>query len=834
MSAVGAEDTAAPNTSTFVAALISGLVVGFVYLTLFYVLHSRDKKVFQPKTYLGPPQKRVRELPANPIGWFKGIWTEPDSRVAEGNGLDAYFFVRFCKVMMIVLLPSWVLTWVILMPVSATKPNLGQVGLNIFTIGNVGNENRLIAHMLVAVVIIFWTLFVLYREFMHWAGTRLAYLASSAYAQDPRSRSVMLTNIPASANASEDALRQFIGTPAPETVWLVRKLKPIEKLVEERDKEVARIEKGVTAVQTLASKNVRKNKLPPNSLENDDPVGRYVLEKKRPSHRTGFLGLFGKKLDTLDDTPLVVREKNDDIDRERRHLDTFPLSNSAFARFPTQADAHAFALAVSAHSIKSIPRTVRVYIDVIPEDVIWPNLSMSPAMRLIRLFISWACTIGLIIIWLPLVALVGVISNIVEICKNVSWLAWICKLPSAVRGIIQGILPPVALAILFMLLPIFLRTLIKLQGEPRHSTVERKLWNRFWLFQIIHGFLIVALASGLIGALKNIKSEAAQFPQKLAENLPKSSIFFLTFILTTTLGGATKTFSRAVPFIMGKLAFILRSNIPRKAYKYDWSMSSISLATTWPPVALLGVIATVYTVVQPIIVGFACCGFVLLYLTYKYMLIWVCEQPTYLETNGFYYPYALGAIFAGLYVEEIFLTALLILRKTTVGYACGGIIAATIPITIVFQFWVDRRSRAIATYLGSEHGKAWSDSKERLSVNPPPLRPLEVQDDAGTNAFNHPVSWKPQPPAWIAHDNLGIGELMRERIANTGVDVSTEGATMGEDGKTAVTRGPPGELWFDDTLPKDQPENHKAADEGSTTASGWTHAHAPTANSSRE
>lgn len=62
---------------------------------------------------------------------------------------------------------------------------------------------------------------------------------------------------------------------------------------------------------------------------------------------------------------------------------------------------------------------------------------------------------------------------------------------------------------------------------------------------------------------------------------------------------------------MGKLAFILRSNVPRKAFKYDYSMGATALSTTWPPVALLAVMATVYMVVQPIIVGFACCGFIL-------------------------------------------------------------------------------------------------------------------------------------------------------------------------------------------------------------------------------
>lgn len=55
------------------------------------------------------------------------------------------------------------------------------------------------------------------------------------------------------------------------------------------------------------------------------------------------------------------------------------------------------------------------------------------------------------------VAFVGIVSNIHALCVQYGWLAWLCKLPSPVVGIIQGILPPVLLAVLMMILPIILR-----------------------------------------------------------------------------------------------------------------------------------------------------------------------------------------------------------------------------------------------------------------------------------------------------------------------------------------------------------------------------------------
>jgi len=188
---------------------------------------------------------------------------------------------------------------------------------------------------------------------------------------------------------------------------------------------------------------------------------------------------------------------------------------------------------------------------------------MSPWMRKIRTLISWVITIALIIFWGPIVAFVGVISNINTLANTVSFLSWINNIPSVVQGIIQGILPPVALAVLFIVLPIFLKACIQLQGEPLESEIHRKLWARYWVFQVVHGFLIITVASGLPNALKNIQGQTNQLPTLLANNLPSASVFFLTFVVTTTLASAGQMNARVVPWVFSKLTF-LRGNTPRK------------------------------------------------------------------------------------------------------------------------------------------------------------------------------------------------------------------------------------------------------------------------------
>lgn len=83
------------------------------------------------------------------------------------------------------------------------------------------------------------------------------------------------------------------------------------------------------------------------------------------------------------------------------------------------------------------------------------------------------------------VAFIGIVSNIANLCQTYHWLAWLCTLPETVVGIIQGILPPVLLALLMMLLPVFLRFLAQFEGIPRRTGVELSLMSRYFSFQVI-------------------------------------------------------------------------------------------------------------------------------------------------------------------------------------------------------------------------------------------------------------------------------------------------------------------------------------------------------------
>ena len=369
-----------------------------------------------------------------------------------------------------------------------------------FTFGNVGEtvQVRHVAHFLIAIILIcesslpdddipltffaVWTLYIIFQEYQHFIKTRQQWLSTTTHQRLARARTVQLVNVPEDL-MNGSTLRELAGSitqsSSPVKVWLSREAKKIEDVYDERNDEHLRLEAGEGKMLMQAVKNVKKNKLPSGSSASADPerassvdalLEKYLTPKQRSkiTWKQGFLGLIGRKMDR-EQSPAFIREKNEELEKMRADLEQFKLGNVAFLRFKTQAEAHTFARCVNKAKER---KGITTGIEVVPEDIEWNNTSKNPKQRKVGGIISWSLTIGLIIIWSIPVSFVGAVSNVDALCETASWLAWICTIPEAVLGIIKGVLPPVLLAVLFMLLPIVLRLWIKLTGVVRKRFVS--------------------------------------------------------------------------------------------------------------------------------------------------------------------------------------------------------------------------------------------------------------------------------------------------------------------------------------------------------------------------
>lgn len=304
MSATNA-NTQSATTSSFVSALVvAGITVG-AFSGVWLIMHGRSSltRVFQPRVELAPAAKRPPALPSGLFAFWKTVWSTPDAEVIVANGPDAYFFVRFLKVFgVFLLLPYFILTFVICIPLSAAAPTAGLTGLNILTFGNVAAtmQNRHVGHFLVAIILMSWTAFLCYREYNHFVDVRQAWLSSPQHLSLARTRTVAITNLPDNIN-SESGIKEIAGSVARLTggnptvpaapristategtavngavvnennvdadggvrdVWLSRKIKDLEKAWGKRNDECSRLEGGVAKLLKGAAKNQRKGKTP--------------------------------------------------------------------------------------------------------------------------------------------------------------------------------------------------------------------------------------------------------------------------------------------------------------------------------------------------------------------------------------------------------------------------------------------------------------------------------------------------------------------------------------------------------------------------------------------
>ena len=70
-----------------------------------------------------------------------------------------------------------------------------------------------------------------------------------------------------------------------------------------------------------------------------------------------------------------------------------------------------------------------------------------------------------------------------------------------------------------------------------------------------------------------------------------------------------------------------------------------------------------YCVISPVINGFGAAFFVLSALVYKYLFIWVYDQPSEADTGGLFFPKAVTHVFVGIYIQEVCLCALFFLAR---------------------------------------------------------------------------------------------------------------------------------------------------------------------------
>ena len=134
-----------------------------------------------------------------------------------------------------------------------------------------------------------------------------------------------------------------------------------------------------------------------------------------------------------------------------------------------------------------------------------------------------------------------------------------------------------------------------------------------------------------------------------------------SFIMLQGLSGTAAGLLQGMPLAKCYAKIAWYGTSPRSVYGFKHTPRTSNWGTLFPSMTLLVVITFGYSVISPIINGFACVTFFLLYMLHKYLFTWVNDHPPSSDTGGLFIPKAIHHVFVGLYVQQICLCTLFFL-----------------------------------------------------------------------------------------------------------------------------------------------------------------------------
>ena len=201
------------SLSQFFTTLVVAAIIAVVQIAIFLIFRTKFKRIYEPKTFIGPEDRRVEPLPRSFCGWLPALLKMPQEDLIRTSGLDAYFFARYLYIHAFFFLCSFVLLAIILFPiytVNGKGESGGKAGLDILTFGNIAlsHSSRYTAPLIMAYIFIGTFLYLLYSEMKAFVEKRQALLRSPAYQSRASASTILVTAIPASY-MSQDVLFEF-------------------------------------------------------------------------------------------------------------------------------------------------------------------------------------------------------------------------------------------------------------------------------------------------------------------------------------------------------------------------------------------------------------------------------------------------------------------------------------------------------------------------------------------------------------------------------------------------------------------------------------------------
>ncbi|XP_034697637.1 CSC1-like protein ERD4 [Vitis riparia] len=636
--------------SSFLTSLGTSFLI-FVVLMLLFTWLSRkpgNSVIYYPNRILkGMDPWEGGKRTRNPFAWIREAITSSEDDVISMSGVDSAVYLVFLSTALGILVLSGIVLLLVLLPVAATDNNLKLSAnsstsngtfneLDKLSMGNVkANSERLWAFLIATYWVSFVTYYLSWKAYKHVSGLRAAALKSPDVKVEQFA--VLVRDIPAvpEGKTRKEQVDSYFKGIYPDTFYrsmVVTDIKQVTKIwveLEGYKKKLARAEAVYEQSKTTGS-----------------PEG------KRPMNRTGFLGIIGKKVDSIEYYNEKINELIPKLEAEQKVTLREKQQASALVFFTSRVKAAAAGQSLHDQMVDSW-----TVIDAPePRQIIWKNLLIKFYSREIRQYVVYIIVALTILFYMIPIGLISAVTTLKNLVKYLSFLKPIVDIV-AIRTVLEAYLPQLALIIFLALLPKLLLYLSKAEGIPSVSHAVRAASGKYFYFTILNVFIGVTVGGTLFDAFKTIEDEPKKIKivSILAKSLPSNATFFLTFVALKFFVGYGLELSRIVPLIIFHLKrkYLCKTETE---VKEAWAPGDLGYVSRVPGDLLIITIVLCYSVIAPIILPFGVLYFGLGWLILRNQALKV-YVPSY-ESNGRMWPH----------IHVRLIGALLLYQVTMLGY----------------------------------------------------------------------------------------------------------------------------------------------------------------------
>lgn len=243
-------------------------------------------------------------------------------------------------------------------------------------------------------------------------------------------------------------------------------------------------------------------------------------------NRIGFLGLLGKKVDTIEYCNEKINELIPKLEAEQKDTLRDRQLSSALVFFSSTVAAASAAQSIHARMVD----TWTVEGAPEPRQLIWSNLSLHYYAREVRKYVVYIIVALMIFFYMIPISIISAFTTMEKLVKLLPFIKPVVKIVP-VRTVLEAYLPQLALIIFLALLPKLLMFLSKAEGISSESHAVRAASGKYFYFIVLNVFIGVTLGGTLLGNFKDMEKGGLQkVPEILGKGLPDNATFFLTYV----------------------------------------------------------------------------------------------------------------------------------------------------------------------------------------------------------------------------------------------------------------------------------------------------------------